>query len=123
MNDRPPLSPSEAAATLWQIEQDIDTETQELVRLRGQYAGLLRAHRLDFAQAFLNTSGSMDFRRRRAEELTIDSWHAVQVHEQLVEASKDKLKALRDRSEIGRAINSNLKEELRFTASNPGWTA
>lgn len=123
MSDRPPLSPSEAAATLWQIEQDIDTETQELVRLRGEYAHLLREHRLDFAQTFLGTQGSMDFRRRRAEEATIESWYAVQAHEQRIEASKDKLRALRDRSEIGRAINSNLKEELRFTASTPGWSA
>ncbi|MCA1185787.1 hypothetical protein LCD36_04880 [Saccharopolyspora sp. 6T] len=118
-----PLTPAQAAATLWQIEQDIDTETQELVRLRGEYAGLLRTHRLEFARAFLGAQGSMDFRRRRAEEQTIDSWYAVQAHEQLVEASKDKLKALRDRSEIGRAINSNLKEEMRFTASAPGWSA
>jgi hypothetical protein len=122
MSERP-LTPAEAAATLWQIEQDIDTETQELVRLRGEYAGLLRAHRLEFAQKFLASQGSMDWRRRYAEQETIDSWYAVQAHEQKVEACKDKLRALRDRSEIGRAINSNLKEELRFTASTPGWTA
>ncbi|MGW1675971.1 hypothetical protein [Saccharopolyspora sp. NPDC002376] len=123
MSNRAPLSPAEAAAVLWQIEQDIDTETQDLVRLRGEYAELLKAHRLDFAKEFLGTQGSMDFRRRRAEELTIESWFAVQAHEQLIEASKDKLKALRDRSEIGRAINSNLKEEMRFTASAQGWSA
>lgn len=123
MSERPPLTPAEAASTLWQIEQDIDTETQELVRLRGEYAGLLKAHRLEFAEKFLTSQGSMDWRRRYAERESIDSWHAVQVHEQLVEACKDKLRALRDRSEIGRAINSNLKEELRFTTSNPGWSA
>lgn len=121
MNDRP-LTPAAAAQTLWQIEQDIDTETKELVKLRGEYADLLKAHRLAFAQTFLGAQGSMDFRRRYAEQETIDSWFKVQVHEQAVAACQDKLKALRDRSEIGRAINSNLKEEMRFTASG-GWTA
>lgn len=118
MSERP-LNPAEAAATLWQIGQDIDAETEELVKLRKDFAELRKAHRLDYARAFLDTQGSMDFRRRRAEELTIDSWFAVETHEQLIEASKDKLRALRDRSEIGRAVNSNLKEELRTLGGQP----
>lgn len=122
MNERP-LTPAAAASTLWQIEQDIDTETNALVVLRKQYAQLLKTHRLEYAKAFLGATGTVEDRKRIAERDTIECWFAVQTHEQEVAVCQDKLRSLRERSEIGRAINSNLKEEMRFTASVPGRAA
>jgi hypothetical protein len=108
-----PLTPVEAGRVLWQIGQDIDAETNELIRLRKELPALLRARRLAHARAFLEAEGSIETRKQLAEIATADVKFEVDVLEQKMESCKDKLKALRDRSEIGRAINSNLKEELR----------
>jgi hypothetical protein len=113
MNDGPPLTPAEAARVLWQIGQEIDAKTAELIELRRERAGLDRAKRQAYARSFLSTTGTADYRRQTAEMASDEARFRLEVHDQAMEACKDALKALRDRSEIGRALNSNLKEELR----------
>lgn len=112
MNDTP-LTPAEAARVLWQIGQAIDAQTKELVRLRRLRPNLTRARRRAYARSFLSSSGTLDYRKQTAEMAADEAQFALEVHDQEMEACKDELRALRERSEIGRALNSNLKEELR----------
>lgn len=112
-NSRPPLTPAEAARTLWAIGLEIEAKTTDLIEKRREYPPLVRGRRTKFAREFLRCEGTLEFRRQTAELLSADAKFAAEVCEQEIEALKDKLKELRDRSEIGRAINSNLKEELR----------
>ena len=118
--DAPPVTPVEAARTLWQIGAAIDAETGELIALRRQYAQRLREHRETYARVFLSATGTVEDRKRIAERDSIQEWMAVQGLEQQMAVCQDKLRALRDRSEIGRVINANLKEELRTTGLGAG---
>lgn len=108
-----PLTPVEAGRVLWDIGQGIKTMTDELIRLRKRLPPLLKERRLVYAREFLGSEGSIEVRKQQAEVASADVKFAVDVLEQEMEAAKDRLKDLRDRSEIGRSINSNLKEELR----------
>lgn len=116
--DHPPVSPVEAARELWKIGVAIDNETGELMRLRRRYAELGKTYRMAYAHAVLTATGTVEDRKRLAERDTIDEWMAVQTLEQQMAVCQDKLRALRDRSEIARVINANLKEELRTTLSS-----
>jgi len=117
--DGPPLTPVDAARTLWQIGQDISAATADLIQQRRQYPGLVRARRMAFARAFLAAEGAQDYRRQVAEQAAAEARMAEETCEQSIEALKDRLRELRDRSEIGRSINSNLKEELRTLGGQP----
>ena len=113
MNQGPPLTPAEATRVLWQIGQEIDAKTADLIELRRKRAGLDRARRLAYARCYLTTDGTLEYRKQKSEVAADDAKFALETHDQEMEACKDALRALRDRSEIGRSINSNLKEELR----------
>ncbi|MEV8610194.1 hypothetical protein AB0383_20095 [Amycolatopsis sp. NPDC051373] len=114
-----PLNPREAALQLARIGQEIDAQTRELVQLRDQLPALLRDARRSYAESYLSTEGSIENRKQRAVLDAENAKFRLEVHEQLIEARKDSLRSLRDRSEIGRAINSNLKEEIRTFQSGP----
>jgi hypothetical protein len=113
----PPLTPAEAAKVLWQIGLDIDAKTRELIELRRRRPLLDRDRRMAYARCFLSTDGTLDYRKQRSEVAADEAKFALEAHDQEMEACKDALRALRDRSEIGRSINSNLKEELRTFAT------
>jgi hypothetical protein len=120
MNQGPPLTPAEAARVLWEIGQQIDAKTAELIGLRGERAGLDRAKRTAYAREYLSTEGTLEYRKQRALLAADQATFDLEVHDQRIEACKDALRALRERSEIGRSINSNLKEELRSFNSYGG---
>jgi hypothetical protein len=114
-----PLTPAEAAKVLWDIGNQIDEATTFLIRERSRYTGLVKARRLTFAEAFLTAEGPQDQRRQIAEKAAAAVRFEEEACEQSIESLKDRLRALRDRSEIGRSINSNLKEELRNLGGQP----
>ena len=114
-----PLTPVEAARVLWQIGEEIQAKTDELIAERKKYPGLMKARREAFVTTFMTTDGAMDYRRRAAEKAALDAQFEEDLCEQAIESLKDKLRELRDRSEIGRSINSNLKEELRTLGVQP----
>lgn len=115
-----PLTPADAARVLWQIDRDLDENTKELVRMRLDLPKLSKSARLAYARAFLSAVGSIEVRKQEAILASDEAKFALETHEQMIEARKDSLKTLRDRSEIGRALNSNLKEELRVLYSTGG---
>jgi hypothetical protein len=113
VNQGPPLTPAEAARVLWEISQEIDAKTNDLIELRKRRAGLDRAKRLAYAREYLTVEGTLEYRKQRAVVAADEATFQLEAHDQEIEACKDALRALRERSEIGRAVNSNLKEELR----------
>lgn len=108
-----PLTPSEAARVLWQIGLDIEAKTNDLINLRRGLASKAANYRTAYAAAFLTASGTVEDRKQIAVQKSSTQKFELEAHEQELAACLDKLKELRDRSEIGRAVNSNLKEELR----------
>lgn len=104
---------------LWEIGQEIDAKTTELIALRRKRPYLDRTRRLAYARTYLSTDGTLEYRKQKSEVVADSAKFALEAHDQEMEACKDALRALRDRSEIGRAVNSNLKEELRTLGSQP----
>ncbi|WP_236789659.1 hypothetical protein [Amycolatopsis sp. GM8] len=98
---------------LWLIGVEIDQKTTDLIELRRKRPQLDRDRRLAYARAFLSNEGTVESRKLKAELAADEAKFALETHDQEIAVCLDALKALRDRSEIGRSINSNLKEELR----------
>lgn len=73
MSEHAPLTPAEAARTLWQIGLDITAKTDELIAKRKTYPGLVKERRLAYAREFLSTEGTLDYRKQRAEKAAADA--------------------------------------------------
>lgn len=116
---REPANPVEAKRILWTVGADIDEVTDRLVKLRDQRPSLERSYRMAYAHTYLSTEGAVEARKQKALIAADEARFALDVCDQQIETCKDQLRALRDRSEIARAINSNLKEELRTLGERP----
>lgn len=114
-----PRTPAEAARAMWENDREIAEVTSNLRQLRDRMPGLLKARRLAYARAFLTAQGPEYFRKQTAEQAAAEASFAVDTCEQEMEACRDRLRDLRGVSEDLRAINSNLKEELRTLGSVP----
>lgn len=116
MSDEP-RTPLEAAHALWLIDQEVTAVTAALKKQRLLFPKLIRARREAYARAFLKAQGPEHFRKQTAELAASEASFARDTCDQEMEACKDKLWELKGRSENVRAINSNLKEELRALGS------
>jgi hypothetical protein len=119
MNGEYPRNPTEAARLLWENDRFIDEVTAELRQLRLRLPHLIKAKRLAYARAFLTAQGAEHYRRQKAEEASAEEAFARDLCEQEIEACRERMWNLRGHSEDLRAINSNLKEELRALGSMP----
>lgn len=112
-----PRTPAEAARALFLIDQEVTEVTAELKAARRRLPGLNKAKRCVYAEAFLRAQGAEHFRKQTAELAVADAAFQRDACEQEMAACQDKLWELKGRSENVRAINSNLKEELRSLGS------
>lgn len=111
--NQPPLTPAEAARVLWQIDGDLQAQTAALLELRRRYPQAVANNRLAYAAAYLAATGTVEDRKQIAVRQSAQQKFDLDTLEQEIAACQDALRVLRDRSEIGRALNSNLKEEIR----------
>jgi hypothetical protein len=109
-----PQTPAAAAKVLWWLDEEARKVTEELRGLRLEMPALNRARREAYARSFLSTQGAEHFRKQTAELAASDQTFARDVCEQRMEACRDRLWELKGKAENVRAINSNLKEELRL---------
>ena len=114
-----PHTPAEAARAMWENDREIARVTADLRALRDQMPALLKARRMTYARAFLTAEGPEYFRKQKAEQAVVEATFAVDTCDQKMEACRDRLRDLRGVAEDLRAINSNLKEELRTLGSMP----
>lgn len=114
-----PRTPAEAARALWQIDRETVRVTAALKAQRRRLPKLNKVRREAYAKAFLQAQGPEHFRRQTAELAASAASFDRDACEQEMEACKDKLWELKQRAENVRAVNSNLKEELRTLGSMP----
>ena len=112
-----PQNPAEAARALWEIDQNATAVRLELKVLRKKLPALNKVHRVTYARALLESEGPMDVRKQQAVIASADALFAKEACEQEMEACKDHLWEFVRRAENVRAINSNLKEEIRTFGS------
>lgn len=112
-----PTTPAEAARALWLIDQEVTQVTAALRVERKKMPALNKVKRRVYAEAFLRAQGPEHFRKQTAELAVAEAAFQRDTCEQEMAACTDKLWELKGRSENVRAINSNLKEELRSLGS------
>ncbi len=117
MNEAFPETPLEAAREMWLADREAKAQVDELKALRAAYPHLVKAKRLTYARAFLQAQGPEYFRKQTAELAVADAAFQLDTCDQQIEACKDEIRRLGKLSEDLRAINSNLKEELRTLGS------
>jgi hypothetical protein len=108
-----PLTPAEAARALWLLDQEADRTRAELKLLRKKIPGLNKAYVVTRARAFLESEGPIEVRKNLAILAAADALFQKEACEQEMEACREHIFGLKDRAENVRAINSNLKEEIR----------
>lgn len=105
------LTPASIVAALSQIGRDLDGKADEVAALDEKHVRLRAAYKSLFAREFIDAPGSNDVRRYTAEIATADALLDAELAEQVLRASREALRVLRDRLEIGRSLGSIMKME------------
>jgi hypothetical protein len=105
------LTPQQVIDTLSIIGKDIDDQTEEINRLDQEAVRARVAYKVQYAEIFLRTEGSMDIRRYTAEYGSRDSLLQHELADQQHRAAVNQIKALRDRLEVGRSISALVRME------------
>ncbi len=108
------LTPAEVAHTLSKISREIDDTTKELAKLDFDSVLARKEYVKARARVFLDTEGPMDVKRATAELECSEIYFAAEVSDQELRACNARLKALRDRLEVGRSIGALVR--LEWTA-------
>ena len=111
MTEAANLTPGDVTRTLSAISREIDETTAELSELDSAAVIARHAFTRGFAETFLQSEGSMDVRKYSAEVECADLKFAAEVADQQLRACNAKLKALRDRLEVGRSIGALVRLE------------
>jgi len=105
------LTPAEVVQTLSKIGKDIDDATEALAEADKKAMFARRDVERSYAKTFLNTEGSMEIRKYTARLATDDENFVLECAEQEQRAIVSKIRALRDRLEIGRSISAIMRME------------
>ena len=106
-----PLTPASLIATLSGIGHDLDVKSDEIAEFDESHVLLRVAHKRQFARTFMTTTGSNDVRKYTAELECSDLLLEAELAEQVLRASRESLRVLRDRLEIGRSLGALLRVE------------
>lgn len=105
------LTPAAIIATLSQIGREIDDATQELEEADIEAVRTKGAYKVAHAKAFISGEGSVEARKARAEIECYELWLQAEVADAHHRAVVSRLRALRDRLEIGRSLGPLVRLE------------
>jgi len=105
------LTPAEVVTTLSQIGKDIDEATDDLAEADRKVVMSRRRYEVGYARTFLSTEGAMEIRKYTARLATENENFDLECAEQEQRAIVAKIRALRDRLEIGRSISAIMRME------------
>ena len=111
MSSHSNLTPAEVVSTLSRIGKDIDDATEDLAEADAKVVLARRNFERNYARVFLSTEGAMEIRKYTARLATDDENFALECAEQEQRAIVSKIRALRDRLEIGRSISAIMRME------------
>lgn len=106
-----PLTPASIVQTLSQIGRELDSKSGEVADLDEKHVRLRAVYKVAFAREFMGATGSNDVRRYTAEIATADALLDAELAEQVLRASREALRVLRDRLEIGRSLGAVMRLE------------
>ena len=105
------LTPGAIVATLSNIAKLIEEKAGEVEVLDDKCVRARAIFKKAYAESFLNTIGSNEVRRYTAELATSQLLFEYEIAEQVLRASREALKVLRDRLEIGRSLSAIMRLE------------
>ena len=105
------LTPADVVQTLSRIGKDIDDATEDLAEADKKSMLARRDSEKSYARSFLTTEGAMEIRRYTARLASDDESFALACAEQEQRVIVSKIRALRDRLEIGRSISAIMRME------------
>jgi len=105
------LTPADIIDTLSRIGREIDEATATIADLDEAAVRAKAEYKKGYARAFLTCEGSMDVRRYTAELEMSDAYFTAELADQELRAEVSRLRALRDRLEIGRSLGPLIRLE------------
>lgn len=105
------LTPAEIISTLSKIGREIDEATAELEAADAEAVRAKADYRLARAKAIISAEGSVAVKEAKAEIECYTVYLAAEVADQRQRAVVSKIRALRDRLEIGRSLGPLVRLE------------
>ncbi len=110
MTDTPTVN--DVVRRLAELSRMLDAATEEIARLDEAAVRAKGRYQVEFARVFLRQgSGSVDHRKQTAVLACRDEWLDAEIAEQQVRACRERVRTIRDQSEVGRSRNSAIKAE------------
>lgn len=112
-----PATTNDVVMQLSKLARELEQVTRELAELDEAAVRAKGRYEVSYARAFLTAEGAMDVRKQQAVFDVADEKLAAEIAEQRVRATKEHIRTLRDRLDVGRSAGAALRSE--FAAS--GW--
>lgn len=103
---------------LSELSRLLDAKTVEIAHLDESEQQAKAAHKVAFARAFLETAGSVDFRKQTAVLATADLELDYDLAAVQTRAAREAIRTIRDQLDVGRSLGAAARAE--FTATGYG---
>lgn len=108
---------------LSELSRFLDAKTAEIATLDEAEQRAKAAHKVAFARSFLETSGSVDFRKQTAVLATADLELAFDLAAVQTRAAREAIRTLRDQLDVGRSLNAAARVNAQADGSITSGTA
>jgi phage shock protein A len=96
---------------LAQLGRQLDAKQDEIARLDDEAVRAKSRYEVAYARAFINATGAEGLRKQTAVLDTELQKLDMEIADQKLRASREAIRVLRDRLDIGRSLNSAIKSE------------
>lgn len=96
----------EVVLRLSELSRLLDQKTVEIARLDEAEQRAKAAHKVAFARTFLETTGSVDFRKQTAVLATADLELAYDLAAVQTRAAREAIRTIRDQLDVGRSLGA-----------------
>lgn len=107
----------DVARRLAELSRELDTKTEEAQRLDDKAVRARHAYEIAYANAFLNSAGSVDARKLQAVIDTDVEKLEAEIADQVLRACRARIATIKVQIETGRSLSSALKAEISLAGS------
>lgn len=112
-----PQTSTEVAQGLARLSRQLDSAVTDLARLDEAAIRARSAFEVAYARAFLTAEGAMDIRKQDAVLQTSDLKLTAELAEAQVRATKESIRALGTRIDVGRSLGTAIRAEVSLAGA------